>query len=70
MKSSYNISHFIIFFCVSFALLLLTKSWLMTLGILMLLLLIDRLLINYDNRRRLKQEQRDNDEEERNNTND
>lgn len=62
MNNNYNIKHFILFFCVSLALLLLTDSWLMTLGILMLLLLIDRLLINYDNKRRYRQNQ-DNENE-------
>ena len=54
MKKQYGILHFVAIFIVTLGIRLLTDSWMMTLGIVMILLLIDRLLINYDNRNRNK----------------
>ena len=59
MKANYNIKHFIILFVVILGLRILTDSWMMTLGIVMILLLIDRMLIIYDNKRRRDKEEND-----------
>ena len=61
MKANYNIKHFIILFVVILGLRILTDSWMMTLGIVMILLLIDRMLIIYDNKRRRDKEENDKD---------
>ena len=47
-----TILHILGFFVVSVALLLLTQSWWMALGILMVILLIDNFLKQYDNKRK------------------
>ncbi len=48
------IKHILLLVFVSSGLLYLTRSWLMSLGIMMILLLIDALLRQYDNKRRQK----------------
>lgn len=53
-----TILHILFLLFLSAALLYLTKSWLMSLGILMLLLLIDSFLLQYDNKRRREWEER------------
>lgn len=53
-----TILHILFLPFLSAALLYLTKSWLMSLGILMLLLLIDSFLLQYDNKRRREWEER------------
>ena len=61
-----TILHILGIFVVSVALLLLTQSWWMALGILMIILLIDNFLKQYDNKRKHKwlQEHRKELEEE------
>lgn len=48
------IKHILLLVFVSSGLLYITRSWLMSLGIMMILLLIDALLRQYDNKRRQK----------------
>ena len=48
------IKHILLLDFVSSGLLYITRSWLMSLGIMMILLLIDALLRQYDNKRRQK----------------
>ena len=48
------IKHILLLVFVSAGLLYITRSWFMSLGILMILLLIDALLRQYDNKRRRK----------------
>ncbi len=47
----FNIKHFLLLFFVSACLLYLTRSWLMSLGIMMLLVLTDRLIVMYGKKR-------------------
>ena len=53
-----TVLHILFLLLLSASLLYLTRSWLMSLGILMLLLLIDSLLLQYDNKRRREWEER------------
>ncbi|MBQ6653078.1 MAG: hypothetical protein IJM81_06765 [Prevotella sp.] len=60
MKYNFDWKHWLLFFVVSAGLLVLTRSFLMSLGIMMLVLLIDRLLAEWDkNRSKKNGEERD-----------
>lgn len=52
MKMKFNWKQFALFFIVVVGLYYLTRSFFMTAGIMVLLLLVDGLLLDYDNRRR------------------
>ncbi len=54
--------HFLLLLVVSLGLLYLTRSFWMSLGIMMLLLLIDALLAQYERKQRHKENERQNDE--------
>lgn len=56
--SKKTILHLLFLLALSGALIYLTKSFWMSVGIMMLLLLIDSLLLQYDNRRRREWEER------------
>lgn len=47
-----TILHILLIFILSAALLFITQSWLMALGIMMLILLVDAFLKQYDNKRK------------------
>ena len=56
MKVKINWKHFLLFFVVIGGIYLLTKSFWMTLGIVLILFVIDHFLKEYDERRRKNQE--------------
>ena len=58
------ILHIVLLTALSAAILFITKSWWMSLGILMLILLIDALLKQYDAKRRYEWEKRQREERE------
>ena len=60
MKGSFNYKMFILYFVVAAGLLMITKSWLMSLGIFLLIILIDRMIVVYENKRRLTDNADDN----------
>jgi len=62
MNESVKFKDLIVFFIIGGGLLYITESWLMALGIMILLILIDVGLADYIVRRREKKEQEDNDE--------
>ena len=53
MKGSFNYKMFMLYFVVAAGLLMITKSWLMSLGIFLLIILIDRMIVVYENKKRL-----------------
>ena len=63
MKDSFNFKVFILYFVVAAGLLMITKSWLMSLGIFLLIILIDRALALYENKKRRNTNTNDNDGE-------
>jgi uncharacterized membrane protein len=54
---------FILYFVVAAGLLMISKSWLMSLGIFLLIILIDRMIVVYENKRRLTDNADDNTKE-------
>lgn len=61
-KFNFNWKVFVVFAIVSTCLYILTQSFFMSLGIMMLLLLIDQLLAQWDEKRRRKFENREDEE--------
>lgn len=56
MKNSFNYKMFILYFVVAAGLLAITKSWLMSLGIFLLIILVDRMLAVYEEKKRRKED--------------
>lgn len=59
MKIKLNWKYFLVFFVVIGGLYYITRSWLVTSGVLILLLLIDGLLREYDNKKRAEKQLKD-----------